>query len=104
MPVWLRLGLWIAHWVTGRERLIGRLLAWLPRAAFSSEVVEALVEHSHGRLEARVLQLVRLQVSYAAACPFCIDMNGAGHERQAISDDEIDVLRGKGTPTTLARA
>jgi AhpD family alkylhydroperoxidase len=95
IPVWIRLGLWLARRVTGRDLLIGRLLAWSPRAALSSGVMEALVEHGRGRLDARLLQLVRLQVSYAAACPFCIDMNGAGHERQAISNDEIDVLRGR---------
>lgn len=95
VPIWLRLGLWVARRITGRDLLVARLLAWSPRAALSSGVIEALVEHGHGRLDARLLQLVRLQVSYAAACPFCIDMNGAGHEQQAITDDEIDVLRGR---------
>lgn len=91
---WLRIGLWFARRATGREVLIARLLAWAPKAALSSGVMEALVEHGHGALDARLLQLVRLQVSYAASCPFCIDMNGAGHERQAITPDEIQVLRG----------
>lgn len=91
---WLRIGLWFARRATGREVLIAKLLAWAPKAALGSGVMEALVEHGHGKLDARLLQLVRMQVSYAAACPFCIDMNGAGHDRQGISDDEIAALRG----------
>jgi AhpD family alkylhydroperoxidase len=94
IPWWLRIGLWAAKRATGRDLLIGRLLAWAPKAALSSGLMEALVEHGHGALDARLLQLVRMQVSYAAACPFCVDMNGAGHVRQDITDDEIEVLRG----------
>lgn len=102
IPFWLRLGLWVAHRVTGRDLLIGRLLAWSPRAALSSGLMEALVEHGHGRLDARLLQLVRLQVSFAAACPFCIDMNGAGYERQAITAEEVEVLRGRKPAVAVA--
>lgn len=93
-PWWLRIGLWAAKRATGHDLLIGRLLAWAPKAALSSGLMEALVEHGHGALDARLLQLVRMQVSYAAACPFCVDMNGAGHANQGITDDEIEVLRG----------
>lgn len=95
LPFWLRPGLWLARRITGRDLLIGRLLAWTPKAALSSGILEALVEHGSGAADARLLQLVRMQVSFAASCPFCIDMNGAGHARQGITPEEVDVLRGK---------
>jgi alkylhydroperoxidase family enzyme len=42
-----------------------------------------------------MLKLVRMAASYAAACPFCIDMNS--HEREAvgISADELLAVRGQ---------
>ncbi len=99
---WLRIGLWFAKRTTGRDLLIGRLLAWSPKAALSSGVMEALVEHGQGALDARLLQLVRMQVSYAAACPFCVDMNGAGHDRQGISSEEVEALQGRRASETVA--
>ncbi len=98
---WLRIGLWFAKRTTGRDLLIGRLLAWSPKAALSSGVMEALVEHGHGAQQARLLQLVRMQVSYAAACPFCVDMNGADHARQGISPDEVEALQGRRAVETV---
>ena len=35
-----------------------------------------------------------MQVSYAASCPFCIDMNGSEYARQGITEIEIESLRG----------
>ena len=94
LPVWLRLGLWYARRQAGADLLIARLLAWYPRAALSSGMMEALVAHPEGRLTERLLKLVRMQVSYAAACPFCIAWNGQAPERWAITEAEIAALRG----------
>jgi AhpD family alkylhydroperoxidase len=94
-PFWLRLGLWVARRVGGQDFVIGRLLGWYPPAAFSSGILEALIVHRDGELNARLLQLVRLQVSYAAACPFCVGMNSRGHEQAGISAEEIEALRGR---------
>src|SRR5664279_2097486 len=91
---WLRLSLWYAQRTAGADLLVGRLLAWYPKAALSSGVLESLIAHHDGRLDERLLKLVRMQVSYSAACPFCIAMNGQAPEHYRISDDEIAALRG----------
>lgn len=95
LPFWLRLGLWYARRVGGRDFIVGRLLGWHPPSAFSSGVLEGLIVHQDGALDERLLKLVRMQVSYAAACPFCIAMNSHEHERAGITADEIDALRGR---------
>jgi AhpD family alkylhydroperoxidase len=89
----LRLGVWYAERTTGRRLLPARLLAHYPRAALSSAVLETLVAHHDGRLDERLLQLVRLTVSLTSACAFCIDMNGADPERNRITDQELSALR-----------
>jgi len=91
----LRLGIWISERVTGRVMLPARILAWYPKAALSSGMMEALVAHHDEHIDERMLKLVRMAASYAAACPFCIDMNS--HEREAvgISTDELLAVRGQ---------
>ncbi len=89
----LRLGVWIAERKVGRRLLPARLLAHYPKAAVSSAVLESLVAHREGRLDERVLQLVRLVVSLTSACAFCVDMNGADPQRNRITDAELDALR-----------
>jgi AhpD family alkylhydroperoxidase len=107
LPWFVRLGLWYARRVAGADFLIGRLLGWYPRAAVSSGVLEALIAHPDEKTDARLLQLVRLQVSYAAACPFCIAQNEQDHAQAGISSDEIAALRGaralEAVPTFTAR-
>jgi AhpD family alkylhydroperoxidase len=107
LPLLLRLGVWIVQRVAGQDLLLARLLAWYPRAAFSSGVLEALIAHHEGALTERLLKLVRLQVSFAAQCPFCIDMNSAQSERFDITPAELAALRGRqaveAVPTFSAR-
>jgi len=45
IPFYLRIGIWISRLATGRDLLPGKLLAWYPKAAISSGVMEALVAH-----------------------------------------------------------
>ena len=92
VPLWIRLVTWGAERWTGRELLVLRLLAWQQRAALSSGVLEALISHGQGRADARLLQLVRIQVSLQTGCPFCIEMNSDHHQKRGISDREIDSL------------
>jgi alkylhydroperoxidase family enzyme len=94
IPWYLRLGLWIAARTTGKDLLPPRLLAWYPKAAVGSGVMEALVAHHDGRLDERMLKLVRMQASFAVNCPFCVDMNAFEFERYQISPDEVQVLQG----------
>lgn len=95
MPLLLRFGTWIAERRTGKPMLAARLLAWYPKAAIGAAVMESLVAHQSGKATARLLKLVRLQVSFLASCPFCIDMNSAGYTDFGISDGEIEVLQGR---------
>jgi alkylhydroperoxidase family enzyme len=94
MPLLLRLGIRLAERFSGADLLIARLLGWHPRAAFSSAVLEALITHRDGRLDERLLKMVRLAVSFTAVCPFCVDMNSAGWEKR-ISPEEMEALRGR---------
>lgn len=93
MPLFLRLGLWIAKRISGTDLLPAQLLAWYPRAALSSAVLEGLIAHGDRHLDARILKMVRLAVSYTTVCPYCIDMNSAGWEK-LITPDELDAIRG----------
>ena len=97
IPLWLRLGIWVSEKITGKRMLPARLLAWYPKAALGSGVLEALVAHGGGRLDegldARLLKLVRMQASYAVNCPFCIDMNGYQAAARGISAEELSYLR-----------
>ena len=93
MPLVLRFGTWIAERRTGKPMLVARLLAWYPKAAIGAGVMESLVADEDGKATARLLKLVRMQVSFMASCPFCIDMNSAEYADSGISRDEVEVLQ-----------
>jgi alkylhydroperoxidase family enzyme len=95
IPWFIRIGIWFAERTTRKEMTVGRLLAWYPRAAISSGILEGLIAHKEPGVDERLLKLVRLQSSYAVACPFCIDMNSYAYAEYGISADEIAALRGK---------
>ncbi len=80
--------------------LPARLLAWYPKAAIGSGLLEALVAHKDGNLDERILKLVRIQASYSASCAFCIDMNSAMTEETGILPEELLALQGR-TEITL---
>lgn len=94
IPWFLRLGLWVARRISGADLLPAQLLAWYPKAAVSSAVLEGLIAHRDGKLDERILKLVRLTVSFTTGCPFCVDMNSAGWET-LISPDELAALQGR---------
>lgn len=71
-----------------------RLLAWYPKVAISSGILEALVAHHDGNLDRRILKLVRLQTSFSVACPFCIDMNYHDYTDYGIMQSELIALQG----------
>ncbi|MBI5029417.1 MAG: carboxymuconolactone decarboxylase family protein [Chloroflexi bacterium] len=93
IPFYLRWGIGFAERIARKEMLIGKLLAWYPRAAISSGVLEALIAHHEPGVDERMLNLIRLQASYAVACPFCIDMNS--HAGSKLAAEEIAALRGQ---------
>lgn len=95
-PFWLyRLLVQLAERVAGQPLLPARLLLWYPPAAFSSGVLEALIADGRRDLSPRLLQLVRLQTSFAVACPFCIAMNSAEVEGTPLAPEELAALRGQ---------
>jgi alkylhydroperoxidase family enzyme len=91
----LRLGIWVSERVTGRRMLPDRILACYQKVAVGSGVLESLVAHHDGNLDERILKLVRMAASFAAACPFCIDMNSYEHEALGIGTEEVLALRGQ---------
>ena len=95
IPWYLRLGIFIAEKTTKKRMEPARLLAWYPKAAMSSGILETLVAHSEPGLPERLLKLIRMQTSFRASCPFCIDMNAFEFEKHQISPDEIKALQGE---------
>ena len=93
IPFWLKIGISISERITGKIMLPARILAWYPKAAVGSGVLESLVAHEDGQMDKRMLKLIRMTASFAAACPFCIDMNSFEYQECGISDEEAAVLR-----------
>jgi len=93
LPLLLRLAIWLAERKIGKRMLPARLLAWYPKAALSSGIMEAFAAHRQGRLTPRLLKLVRIQVSFRASCPFCIDMNSSDWGKENITTEEVALLR-----------
>ncbi|MFM8368797.1 MAG: carboxymuconolactone decarboxylase family protein [Chloroflexota bacterium] len=94
LPFLLRVGIRLSEKITGRMMLPPRILAWYPKAAIGSGIMEALVAHEDGRMDKRMLKLIRMAASYAVACPFCVDMNSYEHRKYGISEEEAQALRG----------
>jgi AhpD family alkylhydroperoxidase len=95
IPLILRAGIWVVEKITGRVMLPARILAWYPKAAIGSGVLEALVAHEDGRMTRRMLKLIRVAASHAAACPFCVEMNSYEYRDLGITDEEAESLRGE---------
>ncbi|MDW7677672.1 MAG: carboxymuconolactone decarboxylase family protein [Bacillota bacterium] len=81
--------------MTQKDLLPPRLLAWYPKAAIGSAVMESLVAHGRKDLNERMLKLVRIQASMSVSCPFCIDMNSFEYEKAGITEEEMQGLAGK---------
>ena len=92
IPWYLRLGIWFADRATGKAMLLARLLAWYPKAALGSGVMEALVAHKDSEVSPRLLKLTRLQASYAPGCAFCVDMNAFGSSEAGVTDQEVKAI------------
>lgn len=95
IPFYLKLGLFVSKKVTKKDLLAPKLLAWYPKVAVSSGVLESLVAHGKKDLNERILKLIRIQASLIVACPFCIDMNSFEYEKSGITNEEMRVMAGK---------
>ena len=94
IPFLLRIGIWFSEKITGRVMLPARILAWYPKTAVGSGIMESLVAHEDGRMTRRMLKIIRMTASNAVACPFCVDMNSHEYRSAGITDEEAESLRG----------
>jgi alkylhydroperoxidase family enzyme len=94
IPLYLKVGILISKKVTKKDLLAPKLLAWYPKVAISSGILESLVAHGKKDLNGRILKLVRIQASICVACPFCVDMNSFEYEKEGISQEEMIGLAG----------
>jgi len=76
-------------------------MAWAPRIALSSGIVEAAAVKPEGQLTTRLLKLVRLHVSLNASCAFCFDMNVVEYEQAGLTSVEIAALQQRSKPTQI---
>lgn len=95
IPWFLKIGIYISNKVTKKDLLVPKLLAWYPKVAISSAILESMVAHGKGDLNKRILKLVRIQASLNVSCPFCIDMNSSEYEGDGITKQELHCLTGK---------
>jgi len=103
IPWYLRLGLSVARRRSGRDLLPAQLLAWYPRAAIGSAVLEALVADHDRHLDERMLKLVRVAVAFTVECPFCIGLNSQGWET-VMSADELAAVQDVSPPDLFPRS
>jgi len=88
-----RLANWLVGRITKKDLLLPRLLAWYPKAAISSGLMEGLIAHDEPGVDERMLKMVRMAVSFSVNCPFCMDMNAFGWEA-LLSPEELAALQG----------
>jgi AhpD family alkylhydroperoxidase len=107
IPLLLRIALSLIERRLGQRLLANRILAWYPKAAIGSGIMEALIAHDEPEVPRRLLSLIRIFVSFAVSCPFCIDMNSKDYRGKGVSDAEISALKGAipldDVPTLSAR-
>jgi AhpD family alkylhydroperoxidase len=94
IPWFLKIGIRISKKSTGKDLAISKLLAWVPKAAIGSGMLEAFVAHHDRDVSERMLKMVRIAASFATSCPFCIDMNSFEYSKQGISEEELAALQG----------
>ena len=94
IPFYIRIGIGISKRITKKDLLAPRLLAWYPKVAISSGVLESLIAHGKKDLNERILKLIRIQSSLSVWCPFCIDMNSFEYEKSGISEEEMQAMTG----------
>lgn len=97
----LRIGINVSQKITGKEMMIAKLLSWYPKAAFGSAMLELLVAHHDKGISERILKLVRIQASFSASCPFCIDMNSFEFEKFGITIQEFSALKNQDDLSTI---
>lgn len=93
LPLSIRLGAWITKKIVKKDVMIPKLLAWYPKTAISSGIMESLTAHDDKEVNKRILKIIRVQVSVMIACPFCIDMNAFEFDKAGLNIDEVNAIR-----------
>lgn len=93
LPLFIRFGAWVSNKVVKKDIMIPKLLAWYPKTAVSSGIMESLVAHDDKEINKRILKIIRVQVSVMIACPFCIDMNAFEFDKAGLTIDEINAIK-----------
>lgn len=79
-----------------KELLPGRVLTWSTDLGVGSGALELYIEKGAGKiLEPRMVYLLRMQVSFAASCPFAIDVNSHEYKKHSITESEIMAMQGR---------
>ncbi|WP_300753541.1 carboxymuconolactone decarboxylase family protein [uncultured Brachyspira sp.] len=99
IPIFLKLPMWIAKKKVKKDLLLPKILAWNPKTAISSGIMEALITHDDKEVPKRLLKLIRIQISIDIACPFCIDMNSFEYDKDSVTEEEIKYLQNKDIET-----
>ncbi|MBL8020797.1 MAG: hypothetical protein JNM27_14095 [Leptospirales bacterium] len=73
---------------------MAQTLAWYPRALLGAGFFELFSARS--RRFHRVLNLIRLSVSFTVSCPWCVQMNSASLKKNRITEEELRFLNGSG--------
>lgn len=94
MPFWVKFLIWAGDRAAGKKLTPPRIMAHYPKALISSGILESLITHKDRQISQRLLQLIRLQVSFTVSCPFCIDMNANEFRKNRITDKEIEAMQG----------
>jgi AhpD family alkylhydroperoxidase len=95
IPLLLRVALFAVERRMGRKLLANRILAWYPKAAIGSGIMEGLIAHDEPEVPRRLLALIRIFTSFTVSCPFCIDMNAKNFDRKGVTEQEVRALQGQ---------
>jgi alkylhydroperoxidase family enzyme len=95
IPAFSRFLLGFAEREFDKELLPGRVLTWSTNLGIASGALELYIEKGAAKdLEPRMVYLLRMQVSYAASCPFAIDVNSWMYRDHGINEEEIKAMQG----------
>jgi alkylhydroperoxidase family enzyme len=93
IPIIIRFIIWMEEKKLKKQLLPARILSWYPKAVIGSGIMEGLIADQEGKVTKRLLKLIRMQVSFIASCPFCIDMNSFKYDGLNINIEEIEALQ-----------
>ncbi|MCD4814628.1 carboxymuconolactone decarboxylase family protein [bacterium] len=95
IPPFLRSMIKIADKKAEKEMIMGRVLAWSPKIAISSGILELYIEEGAAAcLEERMIKILRIIISYTVPSQFALDINSWNFQDFGITEEEIKGLRG----------